>query len=85
MDYLDFLHSGKGNISQMFEVCKACYQTERQHNAHTAYFIEPKKTNETLNMLMFFGADMKVQAQREQMVVMSSQVGLPLYFDTPKS
>ena len=25
MEYLDFLYSGKGNVSRMFEVCKAFY------------------------------------------------------------
>ena len=26
MDYLDFLYSGKGNISRIYEVCKAFYR-----------------------------------------------------------
>ena len=30
MDYLDFLYSGKGNLSRMFDVCKAFYRAEKQ-------------------------------------------------------
>lgn len=30
MDYLDFLYYGKGNLSRMYEVCKAFYRAEKQ-------------------------------------------------------
>ena len=29
MDYLEFLYSGKGNVSQIFEVCKAFHRPEK--------------------------------------------------------
>ena len=29
MDYLDFLYSGKGNVSRIFEVCKAFHRPEK--------------------------------------------------------
>ena len=30
MDYLEFLYFGKGNISQIFDVCKAFHRPEKQ-------------------------------------------------------
>ena len=29
MEYLEFVYSGKGNISRMFDVCRAFYHTEK--------------------------------------------------------
>ena len=30
MDYLEFAFSGKGNVSRIFDVCKAFYRLEKQ-------------------------------------------------------
>ena len=86
MDYLDFLYSGKGNLSRMFDVCKAFYRAENQDQSLTTYFMEFKKIYEELNMLLPFSADVKVQQQqREQMAIMSFLAGLPSTFDTAMS
>ena len=37
MDYLDYLYSGKGNVSRMFEVCKAFYRPEKEDRSLTTY------------------------------------------------
>ena len=66
MDYLEFLYSGKGNVSRIFEVCKAFHRPEKQDRSLIAHFMEFKKTYEELNMLLLFSADIKVQQiQRE--------------------
>ena len=84
MDY--FLHPGKGNISRIFEVCKAFHLPDKQDRSLTTHFMEFKKTYEELNMLLPFSADIKVQqTQREQMAVMSFLASLPSEFDTAKS
>ena len=44
MDYLEFLYSGKGNVSRIFEVCKAFHRPEKQDKSLTAYFMEFKNT-----------------------------------------
>ena len=86
MDYLEFLYSGKGNVSQIFDVCKAFHRLEKQDRSLTAHFMEFKKTYEELNMLLPFSADIKVQqTQREQMAVMGFLSSLPSEFDTTKS
>ena len=61
MDYLEFLYSKKGNVSQIFEVCKAFHQPEKQDKSLTAHLMEFKKTHEELNMLLPFSANIKVQ------------------------
>ena len=61
MDYLEFLYSGKGNVSRIFEVCKAFHQLEKQDMSSTTHFMEFKKTYEELNMLLPFSADIEVQ------------------------
>ncbi len=72
MDYLEFLYSDKGNISRIYEVCKAFYRAEKQDRSLTTYFMDFKRIYEELNVLMPFNPNVKVQqAQREQMVVMS--------------
>ncbi|KAH1030758.1 hypothetical protein J1N35_042932 [Gossypium stocksii] len=86
MNYLEFLHSGKGIITRMFEACKAFYRAEKEATSITAYFMDFKKTYEELNMLLPFSLDIKVQqAQREQMAVMSFLAGLPSEFEAAKS
>ena len=86
MDYLEFLHFGKGNISRIFEACKVFHRHEKQDRSLTAHFMEFKKTYEELNMLLPFSVDIKVQqTQREQMAIMSFLSSLPSEFDTAKS
>ncbi|KAK3028106.1 hypothetical protein RJ639_039800 [Escallonia herrerae] len=86
MDYLEFLYSGKGNISRIYDVCRAFYRPEKETKTLTAFFMDFKKTYEELNMLLPFSKDIKVQqAQREQMAVMSFLGALPPEFDTAKS
>lgn len=60
MEYLEFLYSGKGNISRIHEVCKAFYRTEKQDRSLMTYFMDFKKTYNELNMLLLFSPDMKV-------------------------
>ncbi len=57
MDYLEFLYSGKGNISCTYEVCKAFYRVEKQDKSLTAYFMDFKRVYEELNILMSFNLD----------------------------
>ena len=35
MDYLEFVFSGKGNVSRIFDVCKAFYRSEKQEKSLT--------------------------------------------------
>ena len=35
MDYLEFVFSGKGNVSRIFDVCKAFYRLEKQDQSLT--------------------------------------------------
>ena len=35
MDYLEFVFSGKGNVSCIFNVCKAFYRSEKQDQSLT--------------------------------------------------
>ena len=66
MDCLEFLYSGKGNVSQIFQVCKAFHRPGKHDKSLTAHFMEFKKTYEELNMLLSFSIDIIVQqAQRE--------------------
>ncbi|RVW41005.1 Retrovirus-related Pol polyprotein from transposon TNT 1-94 [Vitis vinifera] len=86
MDYLDFLYSGKGNVSQMYDVWNAFHCPEKGAKSLTAYFMDFKKVYEELNALMPFSPDVRVQqAQWEQMTVMSFLSGLPSEFETAKS
>ncbi|RVW90282.1 Retrovirus-related Pol polyprotein from transposon RE1 [Vitis vinifera] len=68
MDYPDFLYSGKGNVSRMYDVWNAFHCSEKGVKSLTAYFMDFKKVYEELNALMPFSPDVRVQqAQREQM------------------
>ena len=35
MDYLEFVFSGKGNVSRIFDVCKTFYRSEKQDQSLT--------------------------------------------------
>ncbi|KAB5516879.1 hypothetical protein DKX38_027527 [Salix brachista] len=86
MDYLEFLYSGKGNMSRMYDVCKAFYRAEKEAKSLTTYFMDFKKTYEELNVLLPFSTDIKVQQnQREKMAVMSFLAGLPSELEAVKS
>ena len=60
MKYLEFVYSGKGNISHIL-VCRAFYHIEKQDRYLTKLFMNYKKTNEELNTLLPFSPDVKVQ------------------------
>ena len=38
MDYLEFVFYGKGNVSRIFDVCKAFYRLEKQDQSLTNFF-----------------------------------------------
>ena len=44
MKYLEFMYSGKGNISRIFDVCRAFYCIEKQDQSLTELFMDYKKT-----------------------------------------
>ena len=44
MDYLEFVYSSKGNISRIFDVCRAFYPTKKQDRSLTELFMDYKKT-----------------------------------------
>ncbi|XP_057991209.1 uncharacterized protein LOC110665835 isoform X5 [Hevea brasiliensis] len=86
MNYLDFLYFGKGNISRIYNVCKAFYRAEKEDKSLTAYFMDFKWVYEELNVFLPFSPDVKVQqAQREQLAIMSFLAGLPSEYETAKS
>ena len=60
MEYLEFVYSGKGNISRMFDVCRAFYRTEKQDQFLTELFMDYEKTYEELNTLLPFSPDVNV-------------------------
>ena len=71
MEYLEFVYSDKGNISRMFDVCKAFHCTEKQDWSLMELFMDYKNTYEELNILLPFNQDVKVQQyQREKMTMM---------------
>ena len=73
MEYLEFMYSDKGNISRIFDVCRAFYRTEKQNRFLTELFMDYKKTYEELNTLPPFSPNVKVQQdQREKMEVITS-------------
>ena len=85
MEYLEFVYSSKGNISCIFDVCRAFYRTEKQDRSLTKLFMDYKKTYEELNTLLPFSPDVKVQqAQRGKMAVMGFLASLPSELDFVK-
>ena len=61
MEYLEFVYSGKGNISRIFDICRVFYRTEKQDRSLTELFMDYKKTYEELNTLLPFSPDVKTQ------------------------
>ena len=85
MKYLEFVYSSKGNISSMFDVCRAFYRTEKQDRSLTELFMDYKKTYEELNTLLPFSPDVKVQQdQRERITVKGFLAALLLEYDFVK-
>ena len=86
MDYLVFVFFGKGNVSRIFDVCKAFYRSEKQDQSLIEFFMIYKKIHEELNMLMPFSPDVKVQqSQQEQMAVMGFLTALPSVYNSAKA
>ena len=86
MNYLEFVFSRKGNVSRIFDVCKAFYRSEKHDQSLTEFFMAYKKIHEELNMLMPFSPNVKVQqSQQEQMVVMGFLAALPSEYDLAKA
>ncbi|XP_071933222.1 uncharacterized protein [Coffea arabica] len=86
MEYLEFLYSGKGNISRIYDVCQAFYRAEKQDKSIMTYFMDFKKIYEEFNLLLPFSSNVKVQqTQREQMAIMSFLAGLSPEFEAAKS
>ena len=53
MDYLEFVYSGKGNISCIFYVCRAFYRSHKQDRSLKEFFMDYKKTYEELNVCSY--------------------------------
>ena len=66
MEYLEFVYSSKGNISSMFDVCRAFYRTEKHDRSLTELFMDYKKTYEELNTLLPFSPNVKVQQDQRK-------------------
>ena len=60
MEYLEFVYSGKGNISRIFDIRRAFYCTEKQDRSLTDLFMDYKKTYKELNTLLPFSPNVKV-------------------------
>ncbi|XP_071695894.1 uncharacterized protein [Rutidosis leptorrhynchoides] len=86
MEYLDFLYSGKSNISRIFNVCKSFHRGEQHDRSLMDYVMEFKKVYEEFNSVMPLSVDIKtMQTQREQIAVMSFLTGLRPEHDAIKS
>ena len=86
MKYLEFVYSGKENISRIFDVFRGFYRTEKQDRSLTELFMDYKKTYEELNTLLLLSPDVKVQrAQQKQMAVMGFLVVLPSKYESIKA
>ena len=60
MDYLEFVSFGKGNISRIFDVCRAFIALRNKIDRLQNFFMDYKKTYEELNVLLPFSPDVKV-------------------------
>ena len=68
MDYLEFVYFGKGNISRIFNVCRAFYRSEKQDQSLTEFFIDYKKKYEELNVPLPFSLDVKYDFVKAQIL-----------------
>ena len=66
MDYLEFVYSGKGNISHIFDVCRAFYHYEKQDRLLAEFFMDYNKTYEELNVLLPFSPGVKIQQDQRK-------------------
>ena len=79
------MYFGLGNISRIFDVCRAFYRSEKQDMSLTEFLMDYKKTYEELNVLLPFSPYVKVQqAQWEKMVVLGFLATLPFEYDYVK-
>ena len=86
MNYLEFVYSGKGNVSRMFDVCRTFYRTEKEDWSLTELFMDYEKTYEELNTLLPFSPDVKDQQdQWEKMTMMGFLATLPLEYEFVKA
>ena len=60
MEYFEFVYSGKGNISRIFDVCRAFYRTKKKDRSLTELFMDYKKIYEELDTILPFGSDVNV-------------------------
>ena len=67
MEYLEFLFSGKGNISRIYEVCKAFFSPQKQEQdpSLTSYYMNFTQIYGELKQLMPLTPDVKVQASQQ--------------------
>ena len=80
------MFSGKGNVSRIFDVCKAFYRSNKHDLSLIEFFMDYKKIYEELNMLMPCSPDVKVQqSQRAHMAVMRFLAALPSEYDSTKT
>ncbi|KAG8650815.1 hypothetical protein MANES_07G072314v8 [Manihot esculenta] len=68
MEYLEFLYSGKGNISRIYDVCKAFYRAQKNDRTLTSYFMDFKRVYEELNVLMPFSTDVEFETAKSQIL-----------------
>ena len=86
MKYLEFVYSGKENISHIFDVFRGFCRTEKQDRSLIELFMDYKKTYEELNTLLLLSPDVKVQrAQQKQKAVMGFLVVLPSKYESIKA
>ena len=86
MEYLEFVYSGKGNISRIFDVCRVFYHVEKQDRSLTELFTDYKKTYEEMNILLPFRLNVKVQqTHREKMAMMGFLAALPSKHNSVKA
>lgn len=61
IEYLEILYFGKWNISQIYKLYQSFYLIDKGDKSLTTHFMEFKKTNEKLNILLPFNSDNKKQ------------------------
>ena len=74
MEYLEFVYSGKGNISRIFDVCRTFYRIEKQDWSLTDY----KKTYEDLLRRIFSVGSPLADLLSRISVQLSSNQGAPV-------
>ncbi|KAK4281681.1 hypothetical protein QN277_013144 [Acacia crassicarpa] len=86
IDYLEFLYSGKGNITRIHEVCKGFYRAEQQDLPLKNFFIEFNKMYEEMRRLMPPTTDLQAQINNmEKQAIMSFLTALNPRYETVRS